>query len=92
MRTTIPLGVNTSDFATSPEQRKAWRERLDIPDDAVVVLYVGRFNTKAKMNPALMAMALERAARRTCAATGSAPIPPTTRSSSPSPTGRSSST
>jgi len=65
MRVTIPLGVNAADFTTSPEDRRAWRERLDIPDDAVVALYVGRFQVKAKMNPALMAMALERAALRT---------------------------
>jgi glycosyltransferase involved in cell wall biosynthesis len=61
-RATIPLGVNAEDFTTSPEDRKAWRARLDIPDDAVVALYVGRFNVREKMNPALMAMALERAA------------------------------
>ncbi|THD82075.1 MAG: glycosyltransferase [Phenylobacterium sp.] len=65
MRVTIPLGVNTEDFATSPTQRKAWRERLDIPEDAVVALFMGRFNVKGKMNPALMALALERAAKRT---------------------------
>ncbi|MFC3068729.1 glycosyltransferase family 4 protein [Phenylobacterium soli] len=65
MRVTIPLGVNTEDFSTSPEHRKAWRERLAIPDDAVVALFVGRFNIRAKMNPALMAIALERAAKRT---------------------------
>lgn len=61
-RVTIPLGVNVADFGTSPAHRQAWRQRLDIPDDAIVALYVGRFNVKAKMNPALMAMALERAA------------------------------
>lgn len=65
MRATIPLGVNVDDFATTPEHRSAWRARLDIPDDAVVVLFVGRFSVRTKMNPALMAMALERAARRT---------------------------
>lgn len=65
LRTTIPLGVNVDDFKTSPEHRKAWRERLDIPDEAVVVLFVGRFSVRTKMNPALMAMALERAAKRT---------------------------
>jgi len=65
MRVTIPLGVNAADFTTSPEDRSAWRERLEIPDDAIVALYVGRFHVKAKMNPALMAMALERAAQRT---------------------------
>ncbi|MBL8772023.1 MAG: glycosyltransferase family 4 protein [Phenylobacterium sp.] len=64
-RVTIPLGVNADDFQTSAEHRKRWREQLDIPEDAIVALYVGRFQVKAKMNPALMAMALERAARRT---------------------------
>jgi glycosyltransferase involved in cell wall biosynthesis len=64
-RVTIPLGVNTDDFSISAEHRKAWRERLDIPQDAVVALYVGRFNVRGKMNPALMALALERAATAT---------------------------
>lgn len=64
-RVTIPLGLNTEDFTTTDEHRRAWRARLDIPDDAVVVLFVGRFSVRTKMNPALMAMALERAARRT---------------------------
>ena len=65
MRVTIPLGVNAEDFSTSPEHRKSWRERLDIPEDAVVALFMGRFNVRAKMNPALMAIALERAVKRT---------------------------
>jgi len=65
MRTVIPLGVNVGDFAVDAAQRKAWRDRLEIPDDAVVALYVGRFDIRAKMNPALMALALERAAART---------------------------
>ena len=60
--TTIPLGVNASDFAPSAEQRSAWRERLDIPQDAVVALYIGRFHAAEKMNPATMALALEAAA------------------------------
>lgn len=64
-RATIPLGVNAEDFQTTPAQRKAWRERLDIPEDAVVALYVGRFNHREKMNPALMALALEKAAQAT---------------------------
>ncbi|HEY3948959.1 glycosyltransferase family 4 protein [Phenylobacterium sp.] len=61
---TIPLGINTEQFETRPADRKAWRERLDIPEDAVVALYVGRFNAVEKMNPALMALSLERAAQR----------------------------
>jgi glycosyltransferase involved in cell wall biosynthesis len=64
-RTTIPLGVNVADFQPSPAHRAEWRARLDIPQDAVVALYVGRFSVRTKMNPALMAMALERAARAT---------------------------
>jgi glycosyltransferase involved in cell wall biosynthesis len=64
-RVTIPLGLNTSDFAPNPSHRAAWRERLRIPTDGVVVLYVGRFHAYAKMNPALMAQALELAARQT---------------------------
>jgi len=64
-RATIPLGVNAGDFATTPAHRKAWRERLGIPDEAIVALYVGRFHVRAKMNPALMALALERAAKLT---------------------------
>ncbi|TAJ72192.1 MAG: glycosyltransferase [Phenylobacterium sp.] len=64
-RVTIPLGVNVADFGPSAEHRRAWRERLGIPADGVVGLYVGRFNVRGKMNPALMAMALERAAKRT---------------------------
>lgn len=62
---TIPLGVNVEDFARSDEHRAAWRERLDIPADAIVVLYVGRLHMAAKMNPAAMAMALEETAQRT---------------------------
>ena len=61
-RMTIPLGINTEEFAVTPERRAAWRERLGIPEDAVVALYVGRFNIREKMNPALMALALEKAA------------------------------
>ena len=60
---TIPLGVNVDDFATSDQERAVWRATLDIPDEAIVVLYVGRFNFHAKMNPIPMAMALERAAQ-----------------------------
>jgi glycosyltransferase involved in cell wall biosynthesis len=65
MRMTIPLGVNAADFTPTPAHRTAWRERLGIPDDAIVALYVGRHSVKMKMNPALMAMALARAAQKT---------------------------
>ena len=60
--TTIPLGVNASDFMPSPEQRVDWRARLEIPEDAVAALYLGRFQATGKMNPATMALALEACA------------------------------
>jgi hypothetical protein len=64
-RPVIPLGVNVVDFASKPGQREAWRARLGIPDEAIVALYVGRFNALDKMNPCLMATALERSAKIT---------------------------
>lgn len=62
---TIPLGINGDDFTSDPKARASWRQRLDIPEDAIVALYVGRLTARTKMNPALMAMALEQAARQT---------------------------
>lgn len=62
---TIPLGLNADDFAPSPLHRAAWREKLGIPSDALVVLYVGRLSATAKMNPGPMAIALEAAAKAT---------------------------
>jgi glycosyltransferase involved in cell wall biosynthesis len=62
---TIPLGINAEEFSFNEESRKRWRTELDIPDDAIVALYVGRFNVQAKMNPVPMAMAMELAAQRT---------------------------
>jgi glycosyltransferase involved in cell wall biosynthesis len=61
---TVPLGVDVSAFKPSPEERRRWRAELDIPDDGVVALYVGRFNLLSKMNPVPMALALEQAAQR----------------------------
>ncbi|WP_425989061.1 glycosyltransferase family 4 protein [Brevundimonas sp. TWP2-3-2] len=60
---TIPLGINVDDFATTGDDRARWRNQLGIADEAVVVLYVGRFNPHAKMNPLPMALALEQAAQ-----------------------------
>jgi glycosyltransferase involved in cell wall biosynthesis len=61
---TIPLGVHVADFAHDPAARKAWREALDVPQDAIVALFFGRFSTSTKMNPAPMGLALQEAARR----------------------------
>lgn len=60
---TIPLGVHTEDFRQDPGLRDRWRNRLDIPADAPVVLYSGRLSIATKMHPAPMALALQEAAR-----------------------------
>lgn len=60
----IPLGINSTEFRTTDEARRRWRDQLGIPAEAVVALYVGRFNFTSKMHPVPMALALERAALR----------------------------
>ncbi|HEY9217099.1 MAG TPA: glycosyltransferase family 4 protein, partial [Phenylobacterium sp.] len=62
---TIPLGINAADYAPSPQHRAAWRERLAIAEDEVVAFYMGRLAVGGKMNPAMMAAALQTAAQRT---------------------------
>jgi glycosyltransferase involved in cell wall biosynthesis len=60
---TIPLGVNAVDFQRSETHRKAWRDKLGIGEDEIVVLFVGRFSFHGKMNPLPMALAMEQAAK-----------------------------
>ena len=48
---TIPLGVHPEDFRQDPAARKRWRAELSIPDDAPVVLHLGRFSATTKMHP-----------------------------------------
>lgn len=61
---TIPLGVHTADFTSKGGQREAWRQRLDIPDDAPVVLHMGRLSLQAKLHPGPSGLALQQAAER----------------------------
>jgi glycosyltransferase involved in cell wall biosynthesis len=42
----IPYGVDTAAFSPDPERRRQWRQRLGIPDDAPVLLSVGRMAAK----------------------------------------------
>jgi hypothetical protein len=60
----IPLGVDAADFASREEWRVAWRVRLGIAAEEVVVLYVGRLSRHGKAHPLPMLAALGRAARR----------------------------
>lgn len=61
---TIPLGVHADDFRIDPEVRRHLREELEIPDDAPVALFLGRFNVTTKMHPGPMGLALQEAAQR----------------------------
>lgn len=63
----IPLGVDTDHFRRTGVKTAAGaalRQRLGIPDDAVVCLYFGRFNFLTKSHPTPMFMAMEEAAAR----------------------------
>lgn len=61
----IPLGINTADFATTPEQRSAARTMLGVDDATIVVLFLGRLSFHAKAHPLPQYLALEKAARAT---------------------------
>ncbi|HYD80955.1 MAG TPA: glycosyltransferase family 4 protein [Paucimonas sp.] len=59
----IPLGVHCDDYAFSADERTKARQAMDIAEDEVVVLFVGRLSFHAKAHPLQMYTALERAAR-----------------------------
>ena len=42
----IPYGVDTAAFSPAPDRRRLWRERLGVPEDAPLLLGVGRMATK----------------------------------------------
>ncbi|MEP3846268.1 MAG: glycosyltransferase family 4 protein [Paracoccaceae bacterium] len=60
---TIPLGVETSRFAPTPETRRSMRQRLNLSDEQIVLMTMGRLSVFEKMSPGPMFLALERAAR-----------------------------
>lgn len=61
----IPLGIHAKDFETVPGQRASMRSRFAAPDDAVVVLTMGRLTSVEKANPVPLFLALEQVAQRT---------------------------
>lgn len=61
----VPLGVDSVAMAPNDAKRTQWRQKLGIPDDDVVFLFVGRLSFHAKANPYPMLVAAERAARET---------------------------
>ena len=61
----IPLGVHCSDFAFSDEDRHLARNALEIQQEDVAALYVGRFAFSGKAHPFQMYQGLQAAAART---------------------------
>src|SRR5262249_32930533 len=62
----IPLGVNPERFRpATPAERAARRAALKVADDALAVLFVGRFTPHAKAHPFPMFQGLARAVRAT---------------------------
>jgi starch synthase len=61
----IPLGIHTADFVFSAAQRAEARKTLQVPEQALVVLFLGRLSFHAKAHPLAMYQALESAARST---------------------------
>ncbi|WP_159996011.1 glycosyltransferase family 4 protein [Roseomonas sp. 18066] len=60
----IPLGIDCAAFAPPEGARAAWRARLGIAEDTVVVLSLSRLSWHAKAHPVALFGALGRAARR----------------------------
>ncbi len=61
----IPLGIHTLDFTFSTEQKADARKTLNLSNDTLVVLFMGRLSFHAKAHPLAMYQALELAARST---------------------------
>jgi glycosyltransferase involved in cell wall biosynthesis len=61
----IPLGVHCLDFDFSSEERARHRQRLNIAEGEIVVLFVGRLSFHAKAHPHPMYLGLQTVAERT---------------------------
>ncbi len=61
----IPLGIHTTDFKFSENDRGFARKTLEIDNETLVVLYMGRLSFHAKAHPIAMYQALEKAVQKT---------------------------
>ena len=61
----IPLGIHTDDFRFTEKEKKSARKELEIPNGAIVILFMGRLSFHAKAHPLVMYQALEQAAHKT---------------------------
>lgn len=60
----IPLGVDCDAFVAEEGEGAAFRARHNIPQDAVVLLYMGRLDHAEKANPVPLYIAAQHAAER----------------------------
>jgi alpha-maltose-1-phosphate synthase len=60
----IPLGIETADFTPLPGARERMRAAQQTPDNAVVVMTMGRLSVVEKANPLPLFLALEDVAQR----------------------------
>lgn len=60
----IPLGVDCDAFIAGEGERAAFRARHNIPQDAVVLLYMGRLDHAEKANPVPFYIAAQHAAEQ----------------------------
>jgi alpha-maltose-1-phosphate synthase len=61
----IPLGIHCDDFEFSPDHRAIARAALNIEDDEIVLLFVGRLSFHAKAHPHAMYLAAQEVAKST---------------------------
>ena len=61
----IPLGIDTSKFNFSENEKTNARRKLGIQNDEIVILYLGRLSFHAKANPFPMYKALENTTHQT---------------------------
>jgi glycosyltransferase involved in cell wall biosynthesis len=63
----IPLGVDSDAYQGDPSLRRRWRDRLQIREAEVVLLFVGRLSPWGKSHPVPLFLAAGMAARRSAA-------------------------
>jgi alpha-maltose-1-phosphate synthase len=61
----VPLGVHGADYVIAPHERAAARAELNIAEDEIVALFVGRLSAHAKAHPHAMCAGLQASAGRT---------------------------
>ena len=61
----VPLGVDSDALAPNDALRLKWRQKLDVQENDIMFLFVGRLSFHAKANPYPMLVAAERACQET---------------------------